>query len=82
MTEEEKPAQKPKPKRKRAAKKKVEKVEIFQPYIPLMWKGVIPVYKCIECGWVSEIEDNMILHCVAHLPEAEQETALELLVKE
>jgi len=73
-----------KKKKYKPVKKKVEekrKDVFFQPYVTDKWKGVIDVYKCVECGFPTESKAEIILHCVAHLPKAEQETALEILME-
>jgi len=62
--------------------KATHEIDVFVPYIAQSWKGAIDIFKCVECGLDSENEDDIILHCINHLPEAEREAAFELLVKE
>jgi len=51
-------------------------------FVTRRWKGVLDVYECQVCFRQFNLRDDVILHVVAHYPEAEQETALDRFMKE
>lgn len=53
-----------------------------KPYEKVMWKGVIPVYKCKTCGHCENVKDDIILHIVNHAPEKDRGKLFEKLMKE
>ena len=82
------PAPEPEPEEK-LPEKRVKKVSVVKPkptYSELiderLWRGVIPVWLCKECGFQSERRDDVIEHVLAHLPEEKQADALENLLEE
>ena len=48
----------------------------------VMWKGVVPVYKCKSCGHCENKKDDIILHVVRHALEKDQAKLFEKLMKE
>ena len=55
-------------------------IETF--YETATWKGVKTVFKCKKCGTFRDTRDEMIEHVLLHVPKAEQEEVLNLLLKE
>ena len=51
-------------------------------YLPAMWSGVIPTFKCETCGHCDPDKDEMILHVITHVPERDRDELLEKLTKE
>lgn len=53
-----------------------------KPYEKVMWKGIIPVYKCKTCGHCENVKDDIILHVVTHALEKDRAKLFEKLMKE
>lgn len=51
-------------------------------YETRMWKGVLPTFRCAECGHCDQDQEEMILHVVTHLPEQDRDSAFDQLMKE
>jgi hypothetical protein len=51
-------------------------------YESIIWKDVIPTFKCLFCGSCEPIEDNIKLHVLKHFPENKREDLLNKLTKE
>jgi hypothetical protein len=51
-------------------------------YHEALWKGIIAVWVCDECGHSENTEDDMIMHVLKHVPVEERQTLLEKLMKE
>lgn len=51
-------------------------------FMPVMWSGVIPTFRCVECGHCEPDKDEMILHVLTHVPEMDRDMLLEKLTKE
>ena len=49
-------------------------------YARVMWKNVVPVFKCSSCGHCENIEDDIIMHVLTHAPEGERDKLLERLI--
>lgn len=59
----------------------VDKPEVKQ-FEKVLWKGIVPVYRCMTCGHCENKKDDIILHAVSHAPEKERSKLFEKLVKE
>lgn len=53
-----------------------------QYYTPAMWKETVQVFKCETCGHFENVEDEMIVHVLKHIPADEAEEVMNLLLKE
>jgi len=51
-------------------------------YVPVMWSGVLPTFRCKECGHCDPDKEEIILHVLTHVPEGDREELLEKLMKE
>lgn len=59
---------------------KVEVAPPTKPYERVMWKNVVPVFKCSSCGHCENIEDDVIMHVLTHAPEAGRDKLLDKLM--
>jgi hypothetical protein len=49
-------------------------------YDSLLWMGVNPVFRCLNCDYQNPDEGEVILHIVKHVPEKERDALLDKLV--
>ncbi len=50
-------------------------------YTAEIWKGVKTVFKCAECGRFMDLQDDMILHVLTHIPADKQEAVFQTLME-
>ena len=51
-------------------------------FVKIMWKGIVPVYKCVSCGHCENKKDDIILHVLIHVDESKRNKLFEKLAKE
>jgi hypothetical protein len=56
--------------------------EVKRYFEKVLWRGIVPVYKCLTCGHCENLKDDIILHVVTHEPEKERAKLFEKLIKE
>ena len=51
-------------------------------FLPTLWNGILPTFRCESCGYCDESKDEMILHVLTHVPERDRNALLDRLTKE
>lgn len=79
---------------RKSKKKETKDIEPIKPIMPAkkkqapkqyytrqMWKDVIPVFKCVECGHFMNSEDDMIVHVTTHVPWTQRYNLMSELIE-
>lgn len=66
----------------RSSKKeeKPQEPQALSLYVRTLWKGVVPIFKCLQCDHFENEEDDIITHVLLHFGENHQEAVLEELL--
>jgi hypothetical protein len=51
-------------------------------FMPVLWSGILPTFRCEKCGYCDPNRDEIILHVITHVPEGDRDVLLEKLLKE
>jgi len=73
----------PKTDKRKSAKKAAKVLDVAEakPYAEHLWKGIKQVFMCSACQHCEDVEDDMKLHVLKHVPKKERMDVLDKLVK-